>query len=360
MPKLPAELALADPEEDKSPEELPDPKPIDARAVAEEFGPRGSFAARLAGYEYRRQQAEMAQTVARALNRGEHLLVEAGTGTGKSMAYLLPAYRFAVTNDERVVIATHTINLQEQLWTKDLPLLGDVLGVDVPCALVKGRANYLCLRKWLDLVEDEEPFMSTEERLFHVRLAIWLNSTLTGDRSELNLYGQAEQMWARVASDGLACQGSRCGFNRGGCYVMRARRAAEQARVLIVNHSLLFADLQMDNRVLPTYRHLVIDEAHNIEAAATQHLGADYGHASLRSWLASLFAGFRGGNPGYLGILRGRLQRLSRRVPGLDELSAALKMASRWCEVLARRSTSCSRWSGGSRATKGATMMRAV
>lgn len=307
LPAFPAELSFTakGQQDDAEPAE---PAPIDARAIAAEFGPDGCFARSLTGYEHRPPQAEMAMRVARALNRGEHLLVEAGTGTGKSLAYLLPALRFAVRNGERIVVATHTINLQEQLWHKDIPLLAEVLAEDIRAALVKGRANYVCLRKWLDTVEDDEPFLTAEERVFHARLAVWLQQTTSGDRSELNLFGPDESAWAHIAADSLTCLGGKCRFHKGGCFVMRARKAAEDANLLIVNHSLLFSDLSTENRVLPAYRHLIIDEAHNVEDTATQHLGADFGHAGCRSWLFGLYGGHR--TPGYLGILRGRLQRL--------------------------------------------------
>lgn len=308
LPPFPAELSFA---AQAAGEQTGEPRPIDARAIAAEFGPDGCFARRLPGYEHRPPQAEMAMRVARALNRGEHLLMEAGTGTGKSMAYLLPALRFAASNNERVVISTHTINLQEQLWYKDIPMLREVLGEDIRCALVKGRANYICLRKWLEVVEDEESFLTPEERVFHARLAVWLQQTASGDRAELNLFGAAEQAWARVAADSLTCRGAKCRFFKAGCFVMRSRRAAESAQLLIVNHSLLFSDLSTENRVLPPYRHLIIDEAHNVEDAATQHLGVKFEHVACRSWLLGLFGGFRGGVPGYLGALRGRLQRLA-------------------------------------------------
>lgn len=305
LPPFPAELGLS------TQEPAGEPSPIDARAIGAEFGPGGCFARRLPGYEYRPPQAEMAMLVARALNRGEHLLMEAGTGTGKSMAYLLPALRFAARNGERVVISTHTINLQEQLWYKDVPLLREVLGEEVRCALVKGRANYICLRKWLEVVEDEEPYLTAEERLFHARLAIWLQETETGDRAELNLFGPAEHAWSRVAADSLTCRGANCRFFKDGCFVMRSRRAAECAHLLVVNHSLLFSDLSTENRVLPQYRHLIIDEAHNVEEAATQHLGIKFEHMACRNWLLGLSGVSRGGVPGYLGALRGRLQRLA-------------------------------------------------
>lgn len=245
----------------------------------------GLFARAFPGYEYRAEQVQMLRRVAEALNEGEHLLVEAGTGTGKSLAYLLPAVTFAVENQERVVVSTNTINLQDQLYQKDIPDLQRLLSLEFRAALLKGRAHYLCLRKWNGF-RRRRAFTAEEVRLL-AKILVWLPSTVTGDRSELFLPSPQEgALWERVASDPETCAAERCPYGqRGQCFFCQARQRAERAHIIVVNHALLLSDVAVENRVLPEYRHLIVDEAHHLEESATGQLGFDLEGRRLSAWI---------------------------------------------------------------------------
>ena len=249
---------------------------LDLAEIVELLGPAGPFAAAFSGFESRPEQEQMLNAVTRAIYEGNHLVVEGGTGVGKSMAYLLPAVLFAAQKGPRVVISTNTINLQEQLLNKDIPALLEVLegaGVietgAVRTALLKGKSNYLCLRRWNYLANSESPTVD-DARLLG-KTAVWLQETVSGDRGEINLSGRDASTWNRVsAGEKGFCPGQRDGSP---CFIRAARERAEQAHILVVNHALLMADLVMGGNVIPDYSHLIIDEAHNLEDEATAHLG---------------------------------------------------------------------------------------
>ncbi|MCS7221048.1 MAG: helicase C-terminal domain-containing protein [Anaerolineae bacterium] len=255
----------------REPGELP-AKPLDVSALTNMLVPGGQVAVQFPAYEHRPQQVQMLAAVARAFNEGRHLLVEAGTGTGKSLAYLLPAIRFALDNQERVVISTNTINLQEQLFRKDIPDLRRILGTEVRCALLKGRSNYLCPRRFEALFQASE--LTIPEMNVIAQVLAWLPNTATGDQAELFLPNAEERaVWDQIASEPEGCTLERClRKQKGRCFFYQAHQRAQSAHVLIINHALLFADIAAENRVLPEYTHLIIDEAHHIEEAATQQL----------------------------------------------------------------------------------------
>jgi len=290
--------------------DLGEPVPIDPEQVRAVLGAGGPVSQAFPAYEERPQQLEMAEAVARAMNDGVHLLMEAGTGTGKSLAYLVPAFAWARANGEKVAISTHTITLQEQLWEKDIPFLQEALAgtplAGVEAALVKGRSNYICLRKWEEAALGADFLTSPEERRFHIRLAGWLAETETGDRSELNLVGDEERFWRVVQSETETCLGPKCKWFRHHCFAFRARRRARDAQVLVLNHALLFADMATGNQILPPFRQLIIDEAHHLEAVATQNLGVN-----LENWdvLGALLYLSRSPGHGLLAQLRRRLPR---------------------------------------------------
>jgi len=221
---------------------------LDVDALAHTLGPDGLFAQHFEGYEFRPQQVEMLRAVAGAFNDGATLLVEAGTGTGKSLAYLIPAIYFAAQNNQRVVISTNTINLQDQLYLKDIPDLRKVLPFEFKVALLKGRSNYLC-RNRLDTLRRSEKLTNEEVRVLAKVLA-WLPSTATGDSAELILMGPAENaVWSRIASDLDHCTAERCqSQQQGACFFYRAREKAESAHVIIVNHALMLSDVAVENR----------------------------------------------------------------------------------------------------------------
>ncbi len=261
-----------------------EPANIDADRLEAWTDPGGALANAFPGFEKRDEQVAMMRAVARAFNQGEHLLTEAGTGTGKSLAYLLPAIIHAVRTGEPVVVSTDTIALQDQLFRKDLPDLKRALRemaeqepdlkpiADFQPTVLKGRTNYLCLRRWFLAQRDhlEDP----AEASLHSKVLTWIQQTETGDRAELHMSPDEQPHWARLAEEEGACLPGRCVFQRRNqCFLFRARHAAESAHVIVVNHSLLLSDMLAENSVLPPYRHLIVDEAHNLEEEATQQLG---------------------------------------------------------------------------------------
>jgi predicted DnaQ family exonuclease/DinG family helicase len=286
--------------------------PDDPGLMAELLGPEGPLAGALPGYEHREAQMQMLLAVAQIQSRGGTLVVEAGTGTGKSLAYLVPSIARAVRHDERVVVSTNTHTLQEQLMSKDLPGLREWLPWDFKACLLKGRSNYVSLRRWRRYLA--EVCRDAEELRFKLKVLVWLHSTESGDRSELRLHGREEVMWARIASDPLDCVGIHC--TKEDCYVHRARAEAEAADLVVVNHALLLADEEVGGGLLPPFDHLVIDEAHHLEDAATRGLRQEVDGPGLQALLERL-----GGEGG------GLLEEL-RRQPHLGASGEALADAA--------------------------------
>ena len=280
--------------------------PLDPKSLGASIAPGGPVAQALPGYEDRPAQRRMLAAVATALNEGDVLLVEAGTGTGKSLAYLLPALRFAVENGLRVVVSTNTINLQDQLLDKDVPDLLRATGLPARVTVLKGRSNYLCLRRWLTLFKSDE--LSAGERMLLIRTLLWLRRTSTGDRAELRLSSEEEEAWSKVAAAAEVCSPLRCSFHReGSCFVARARRTADSAHVVIVNHSLLLSDVVTGNQVLPEYKHLIVDEAHHLEDEATAQLSRRVTARECARRLAELAETGAAGGPGLLAEATGVL-----------------------------------------------------
>lgn len=266
-------------------EPSPDMAPLDVAFLAAMFQEGGLVAERFAGYEHRPQQVEMLQQVSEAFNQGLYLLVEAGTGTGKSLAYLLPAAYWAIRNGLHVVISTNTINLQDQLFLKDIPDLRELLSLDLRAALLKGRGNYLCLRRLASLRRQAD--LTVDEIRVLAKILVWLPGTTTGDKAELNLMGQEDLIWSRLSAEDEACNPDLCSYV-GRCFFFRARQQAEEAHLIVVNHSLLLSDMITDNRILPPYQHLIIDEAHHLENVATNHLSFEVNQARILTLLSEL------------------------------------------------------------------------
>lgn len=244
---------------------------LDPDEVASALELGGIFSHHFPNYEYRPQQIEMLRAVTRALSENRHLLVEAGTGIGKSMAYLLPAALWALKNGQRVVISTNTINLQDQLINKDIPDLRSAMGINLSAAVMKGRSNYLCPRR-LENMRRRGPDNADEIRVLS-KVLVWSQSTTSGDRNEINLNGPIERdVWMRLSAEDEGCTTENC-LKRGSiCPFYRAKQAALSAHILVVNHALLLADVATDNRVLPEYNYVIIDEAHHLEEATTNAL----------------------------------------------------------------------------------------
>ncbi|KUK12919.1 MAG: DNA polymerase III, epsilon subunit [Moorella sp. 60_41] len=307
--------------------------PFSPDLLAGHLAPGGSLSAGLPGYEYRPEQEKVLRTVASALAEGRHALVEAGTGTGKSLAYLIPAVYWARHNQCRVAVATHTISLQEQLWNKDIPFLQEVLPVPFRAALLKGRSNYLCRRR-LRQLEENLAAGGPAERLFLMRLLRWLHLTTTGDWGEMKITPEEEAWRNMLSSDNETCLGPSCPFASGACFVTAARRRAEEADILILNHSLLLSDLCMDNQVLPAFAHVIIDEAHHLEETATDHLAVTCSQAGLASLFRRLEgSGSLAGFLHQLAMLAAKLppekrEPLGRRVEGALSAAAAAREAA--------------------------------
>ena len=265
--------------------------PVDAEAMDRYLAPGGLVPQAFPDFEQRPEQLEMARAVADAINDTKHLIVEAGTGVGKSLAYLLPAVLHSIRNGTRVVVSTNTINLQEQLLQKDIPALVEILeaGGVIPegifkVAPLKGRANYLCLRRWAHIA-GSDALNGDEVRLLGKTL-VWLQDTSSGDRGEINLAGRDANNWSRVsAGESGRCPGMR---GEGPCFLRAARDRAEGAHMIVVNHALLLSDLAMGGGVLPDYQYLIIDEAHRLEEGATRQLGFQVSQSQLNDELDAL------------------------------------------------------------------------
>jgi ATP-dependent DNA helicase DinG len=250
--------------------EKPIPLNTDEVASVLEYG--GPFSQYFESFEQRPEQVAMMRSVADALSFGSHLMVEAGTGVGKSFAYLVPAALFAKQNNTRVIVSTNTINLQDQLIQRDLPNLSQALDLDFRFSVLKGRSNYLCPRR-LENLRHYGPRTVDEMRVL-AKVMVWQLNNRSGDRSELNLTGPTErEVWIRVSAEDDACTTDTCVKRTGGaCPFHRAKSASQTANVLVVNHALLLSDIATGSKVLPEYSHLIIDEGHHLEAATTNAL----------------------------------------------------------------------------------------
>ncbi len=291
------------------------PRALDVDELAAMLEEGGLFAQHFPGFEHRPQQVEMLRAVAQALNRGRHLLVEAGTGTGKSIAYLLPAITFAHLNGERVVVSTNTLNLQDQLYLKDVPDLQKLLPFEFRAAVLKGRSNYLCQRRLASL--RQVGVSSVDEMRMLAKVLVWLPSTQSGERGELFMPNRTEQaLWSRISADSETCTADRCRFRENGrCFFYRARRAAERAHLIIVNHALLLADVAVENRVLPDYRYLIVDEAHHLEDSVTRQLSFQADQRTIERLLNELV---RPAGRGYGGFLSDLLTRCRGAISAED------------------------------------------
>ena len=262
-------------------------KVVDVDMLTELLSPDGLLGQGFPGYEFRPQQIEMLQAVTEAFNVSDHVLVEAGTGTGKSLAYLLPAIYFAYLNGQRVVISTNTINLQDQLYGKDIPDLVELLPIEFKAALLKGRSNYVCMRRLLAFRRRGD--LSVDEIRVLAKILTWLSETSTGDKAEVMLLRDEQSIWRHVQAEAETCLADRCPYRvRGECFLYQARNQAESAHVIIVNHALLLSDIVTENRVLPEFDHLIIDEAHHLEEQATSHLGFSVSQGQVLSLLKEI------------------------------------------------------------------------
>jgi ATP-dependent DNA helicase DinG len=303
-------------------------QPLDEGYVASLLDETGPLAVMNPDYEPRPSQIELAASVARAFNEGAIGVYEAGTGVGKSFAYLLPAMLWAATNDDRVVISTGTINLQQQLVEKDIPVATRIVGVPIKAVLIKGRQNYVCLRRLAESLQDarqERDFFEDESAELE-KIDEWTHVSPDGSKSDLSFMPR-EQVWSRICSESDACMGMRCAFHEN-CFVMRVRKEAASASILVVNHHLLFADIEArmggagydDTAVLPPFHHVVFDEAHAVEDAATSFFSEYITRFKLQKQLNTLYRVRRGSVGGNLILL----ERLSSAGGSVQDALAAI------------------------------------
>ncbi|MCL6453799.1 MAG: DEAD/DEAH box helicase [Alicyclobacillus sp.] len=310
----------------------------DVRAATEAaalLGETSPLQQRLNGFQVRPGQLQMVESVARALEEGHHLLVEAGTGTGKSLAYLIPAVQYARRTGDRVVVSTHTIALQDQLEHRDFPLLQSALGEDVSLAVMKGRTHYLCLRKLRQEVEGVNLLTDPAEALTLMRLLVWLVQTEEGSREELAEVDALPAVWPRIQSETETCIHKRCPFFKP-CYYFRARARAYGADVVVANHSLVLSDLKTNHHVLPRYSRLVVDEAHHLEQEATQHLGEEVFRSQTLGLLGRLSrdGGRHGAIPDVLARLGSTLSIAARAIQPLQKIDESLGPLRQQTEAL--------------------------
>ena len=247
------------------------PTPTKPLTVKQFFSKSGLLSKWHSNYEYRAGQLEMAEAVESALADKKHLIVEAGTGTGKTLAYLVPA----ILSGKRVVISTGTKNLQEQLYYKDVPFLEKHLGTSLRVCYMKGRANYACREKIYDA--DKEPILQGLEEVadFEV-IRQWEHTTQTGDRAEIKTLPEHSSVWAKVDARSDMCSGQKCPqFER--CFITQMHMKAQESDIIIVNHHLFFADLAVKDEergaIIPDYGAVIFDEAHEVEDVAGQYFG---------------------------------------------------------------------------------------
>jgi len=293
------------------------------------FAPAGVMAKKLKGFEHREEQVRMAFAVADSFNGDRIAVIEAGTGTGKSLAYLYPAILWATRNRERVVISTNTINLQEQLIRKDLPFLRHHAGLEFRSVLVKGRSNYLCRRK-LETVQAEPSLFNQERAQEFESIIVWSSATADGCKSDLGFLPHYE-LWEEICCEADQCGRVKCPHYNS-CFYYVARRSAAGADLLVINHALLMADLAVrqeagdGSAVLPPFTRLIIDEGHHLEDVATNHLAMRVGAPLVQKLLAKLQQPRRP-QQGLLPLL---LSQLTRELPQehdalYQELSALIE-----------------------------------
>ncbi len=309
------------------------PAPLAVEKLCGMLETGGLFEQNFKGFEYRSQQVDMMANVIGGFNNAEHMLIEAGTGTGKSMAYLIPAVYWAVQNGERVVISTNTINLQDQLLNKDIPLLQKLLPVNFKAVAMKGRSNYVCPRR-VQLFQAKGSHSHRELRLL-AKLLVWMPSTTTGDREELFMPDYTEQaLWSQVSSDPTICTPRTCTPET--CFYARARRAAESAHVIVVNHALLLADVGVDNKIIPEYKYLIVDEAHHLEDTVTDQLSFVADQRLLAQLLRELSQPVRGSDR-RVGFIPEMAKRSAAAVPPSmqDDVTAIVNKSEETLERLA-------------------------
>src|SRR5712691_1417040 len=268
------------------------------KQVEEIFSPKGILS-RSKNFEFRPQQQQMAVAVAKALQNRKHLAVEAGTGVGKSLAYLIPAILFAVANKKKAIVCTHTINLQEQLTDKDLPMLQTILPVPFEFTMLKGRGNYLCSKRLHKAMQQAASLFTSPEVEELKRIHEWAKTTKNGSLSDFDVEPDAK-VWAQVCSERGLCAPKLCGYpsefgkQHGICFFQRVRHRFLSSDVLVLNHTLFFTLLggleeEIEGGVLFRNDFVIFDEAHTMETVASKHVGLRVSSGQVRYALQRLW-----------------------------------------------------------------------
>lgn len=286
---------------------------LDLNKVLAIIQPEGMLSRTIQGFEARVAQQSMMRNVIEAYENEAIALIEAGTGTGKSIAYLIPALLWAARTKERTLVSTHTISLQEQLIQKDIPVLLKALGIDLKAVLVKGMSNYVCLRK-LEEATQILRVLPLEESEEIGKIEAWKGTTCDGSRSELPFVPSAST-WEKVGAESDTCNHQQCPHYQN-CFFMRARREAAEAHLLVVNHNMLCTDLSVraradnykDPSVLPMYHHIVLDEAHHLEDIATEHFASKVSYIGILRVLGRLASDKTGKSFGKLSFLKNMIE----------------------------------------------------
>ena len=320
------------------------------------LGQGGLIAKRLENYEERQQQLEMADAVAAAIAGKKHLIVEAGTGVGKSFGYLVPAILSLQENQEskdggkrRIIVSTHTISLQEQLIEKDIPLLNSVIPLEFSAVLAKGRGNYISLRRMKKALQRSESIFSTDEQINQLqKLRVWSGETSDGSRADLDLR-VLPNVWDEVKSDSGNCLGRKCP-TYDSCHYFKARKRLQNADILVVNHALFFSDLSLRRlgiNILPDYDTVILDEAHTIQDVASDHMGMGITLGQVEYILGKLYNDNT--NKGLLvhhNLAAGQQSVLRCRIMAEDLFSDILGWVARTNSSKARSTTTRVRQSG--------------
>jgi ATP-dependent DNA helicase DinG len=314
-------------------------KALDPETITRALREGGAVAGRLSAYEPRQAQLDLMELIIRGFNGDALVAAEAGTGVGKSFAYLLPAIHYALANDERIVLSTATITLQQQLFEKDIPLVTGALNKKIKAVLMKGRANYLCRRRLTDALR--EPDLEDAEHEELGRLSNWAEATKSGSRSDL-AFVPADTVWSRVCSEAELCMGMRCP-ERERCFVLSLRRDAADARLLVVNHHLLFADLAArrkgagyDNTVvLPPFSRVIIDEAHTVEGAATSFFSDEWSRPGVYRQLGRLYRRRRARRQGLLLRLAALISGAEDKIDGAAAAIERIREAADTLDIYA-------------------------
>ena len=320
-------------------EEKVEHKIVDELEAGNYISNGGSLSKISDSFEERPVQVELLQNIVRAFNEEKIAVFEAGTGVGKSYSYLIPSVLWALLNHERVIVSTGTINLQQQLCEKDIPAVEKIIGKKFKYVLLKGRQNYVCMRRLNDAASILDLFEGESEEL--KKIADWAQNSPTGSKSDMT-FMPSESVWSKVNSESDACMGKKCPFF-GECFVMKVRKEAANANLIVVNHHLLFADIESrlggagydDAAVLPPYRHIVFDEAHGIENAATSFFSESVNRFKLNKLINQMYRHRKNSESGHLCSLA-ILSSNEEKAGDAFELTNKIKLALTNVEIAAK------------------------